>query len=89
MYSPQQMWTCTLRKRGVHLFSKEASNPLENTVFFGIIGMVLGRNLKQRGEGGSIGVDSMSYAICDLEESQRGVVVYKCSMGMADMLVYK
>ena len=49
-----------------HLLSEQSPDALQHAVLLRIIGVVLGRNLKQRGEGGGVTLNTVSYPLGNL-----------------------
>lgn len=53
-----------------HLLSKEPAHPLQHTILLRVVRVVLGRDLKQRGESGRVRLDAVSYLLGDLAARQ-------------------
>jgi hypothetical protein len=48
------------------LLAKQPPDALQHTVLLGVVGVVLGGDLEQRGESGRVCLDAVSYALGDL-----------------------
>jgi hypothetical protein len=51
---------------GSCLLAKQPPDALQHTVLLGVVGVVLGGDLEQRGESGRVCLDAVSYALGDL-----------------------
>ena len=48
------------------LLAKQPPHALQHAVLFGVVGVVLGGDLEQRGEGGRVRLDAVSYPLGNL-----------------------
>lgn len=48
------------------LLSEQSPDALQHTILLRVIGVILGRNLKQRGEGGGVALNTVSYPLGNL-----------------------
>lgn len=54
-----------------YLLSKEPAHSLQHTILLRVVRVVLGRDLKQRGESGRVRLDAVSYLLGDLAARQQ------------------
>lgn len=57
----------TSRAQESYLLSKQPAYPLKHAVLLRVVRVVLGRDLKQRGESGCVRLDAMSYLLGNLQ----------------------
>ena len=58
------------------LLSEQPAHPLEHAILLGIVRMVLGRDLEQRGESGCVRLHAVSYPLGDLWQLAQAYPLY-------------